>query len=197
MKKLAIFIGLACLLAFSAAPVYAQPPLPHAFYGSVLINGAPAPVGTRVEARGTGVERDVAGNPVTTTVRGVYGTANPFEPRLIVQGDIEEGTTLTFYVNGYSTRQTYPFKRGDVTELDLTVTIPAPWVGREPVPPITTVTTLGLTATVTLEVDAEGIVQATTTLTTAVLSISEMGHFLNRTLWHNQVALTSSLRPWL
>ena len=30
-----------------------------------------------------------------------------------------------------------------------------------------------------------------------VLSISEMGHFLNRTLWHNQVALTSSMRPWL
>jgi len=30
-----------------------------------------------------------------------------------------------------------------------------------------------------------------------VLSISEMGHFLNRTLWHNQAALTSSLRPWL
>jgi DNA helicase-2/ATP-dependent DNA helicase PcrA len=30
-----------------------------------------------------------------------------------------------------------------------------------------------------------------------VLSISEMGHFLNRTLCHNQVALTSSLRPWL
>jgi len=30
-----------------------------------------------------------------------------------------------------------------------------------------------------------------------VLSISEMGHFLNRTLWHDQAALTSSLRPWL
>jgi multimeric flavodoxin WrbA len=30
-----------------------------------------------------------------------------------------------------------------------------------------------------------------------VLSISEMGHFLNRTLWQNQAALTSSLRPWL
>jgi len=30
-----------------------------------------------------------------------------------------------------------------------------------------------------------------------VLSISEMGHLLNRTLWHNQTALTSSLRPWL
>ena len=29
------------------------------------------------------------------------------------------------------------------------------------------------------------------------LSISEMGHFLNRTLWHNQAALTSSLGLWL
>ena len=30
-----------------------------------------------------------------------------------------------------------------------------------------------------------------------LLSISEMGHFLNRTLWDNQAALTSSLRPRL
>jgi len=30
-----------------------------------------------------------------------------------------------------------------------------------------------------------------------VLSISEMGHFLNRTLWHNQAALASSLRSRL
>ncbi len=30
-----------------------------------------------------------------------------------------------------------------------------------------------------------------------VLSISEMGHILNRTLLHNQAALTISLRPWL
>jgi len=28
-----------------------------------------------------------------------------------------------------------------------------------------------------------------------LLSISEMGHFLNRTLWHDQAALTSSLGP--
>ncbi len=32
---------------------------------------------------------------------------------------------------------------------------------------------------------------------TATLSISEMGHFLNRTLWHNQAALASSLRSRL
>ena len=28
----------------------------------------------------------------------------------------------------------------------------------------------------------------------SVLSISEMGHFMNRTLWHNQMVLASSLR---
>ena len=30
-----------------------------------------------------------------------------------------------------------------------------------------------------------------------VLSISEMGHFLNRTLWCNQTVLASSLGFWL
>jgi len=30
-----------------------------------------------------------------------------------------------------------------------------------------------------------------------MLSISAMGHFLNRTLWHNQAALTNSLRSRL
>ncbi len=44
-----------------------------------------------------------------------------------------------------------------------------------------------------------GDVTDTTSLEKAldVLSISEMGHFQNRILLHNQVALTSSLRSWL
>jgi len=129
MKKLAIFIVLALLLAVCITPVYAQPPLPHAFYGSVTINNSLAPVGTRVEARGTGVELGVAGNPIITTVRGIYGTANPFEPRLIVQGDIEEGATITFYVNGVSTGQTAAWHSGEVTKLNLAVTITPPPVG--------------------------------------------------------------------
>ena len=36
-----------------------------------------------------------------------------------------------------------------------------------------------------------------TTKGNCLLSISEMGHFLNRTLFDNQAALASSLRPWL
>jgi len=48
-----------------------------------------------------------------------------------------------------------------------------------------------------IELTPNGINSWLTNLNCGMLSISEMGHFLNRTLWHNQVALTSSLRPWL
>jgi hypothetical protein len=127
MKKVTTFIALALLLTLCAAPVYAQgiPPLPHAFYGNVTINNNPAPAGATVEARGTGVLTGIAGNPVTTTVAGVYGTSNPFEPRLIVQGDIDEGATITFYVNGRSTGQTAEWHSGVTTQINLDVTIAA------------------------------------------------------------------------
>jgi len=127
MKKVTTFIALALLLTLCATPVYAQsiPPLPNAFYGSVTINGSPAGVGTEVEARGTGVLTGIAGNPVTTTVAGIYGTSNPFEPRLIVQGDIDEGATITFYVDGVSTGQTAEWHSGETTQINLDVTIAA------------------------------------------------------------------------
>jgi len=124
MKKVIAFIALALLLSLGATPAYAQPPLlPHAFYGSVTINGSPAPVGTSVEARGDGVTTGIDGNPTATTVTGIYGTSNPFESRLIVQGDIQDGATLSFYVNGVSTEQTAEWHSGDTTPLDLSVTI--------------------------------------------------------------------------
>jgi len=122
-RKAFISLGLILLLSLLAVPVYANgiPDLPHAFYGTVTINGSPAPVGTEVEARGEGVLTDIEDNPTITTVRGIYGTDNPFEHRLIVQGDILDGATITFYVNGRSTGQTAEWHSGDTTELDLTV----------------------------------------------------------------------------
>lgn len=86
MKKLAIFIVVVFLLMLCTAPVYAQgiPALPHAFYGSVTINGSPAPTGTKVEAKGSGVITGIQDNPTITTVSGIYGTSNPFQHRLIV-----------------------------------------------------------------------------------------------------------------
>jgi len=127
MKKLTIFIVLAFVLVLCATPVYANGilPLPHAFYGTVTINGTAAPVSTQVSARGTGVTTGIADNPTITTVAGIYGTSNPFEHRLVVQGDIEEGAIITFYVNGVSTGQTAAWHSEGITELDLTVTIAA------------------------------------------------------------------------
>jgi len=101
MKKIVPLLAVLSLLTLFATPALAQEPsLPHAFYGAVEINGSPAPIGTEVEARGEGVLTSIEDNPTVTTVAGIYGTSNPFEHRLIVQGDIEEGTTITFYVNG-------------------------------------------------------------------------------------------------
>jgi len=123
MRKAIVFVALAFLLMLGATPVYADgvPPLPHAFYGDVTINGSPAPIGTTVEARGSGVLTGIEGNPITTTERGKYGSPNPLEPRLIVQGDIQDGAALTFYVNGVSTGQTAEWHSGETTEFNLSL----------------------------------------------------------------------------
>jgi len=124
--KMFAFVLLAVLLALAAIPVYADsaPALPHAFYGKVDVNGTPAPVGTQVGARGEGVRTGVDNNPVVTTDEGEYGGGtDPLAPKLIVWGDIAEGTIVTFYVNGFSTGQTAEWRSGEVTEIDLTATI--------------------------------------------------------------------------
>ena len=100
MRKLAIvFLSLVLLAMVSAVPVYAQVPpgMPHAFYGSVDINGSPAPEGTEVSATvdtGSIIEGIELQNPVTTE-GGSYGITSP---RLLVQGDIPSGAIITFHV---------------------------------------------------------------------------------------------------
>jgi hypothetical protein len=128
------FILLAVLLAVAVSPVYAadHPALPHAFYGEVDVNGSPAPVGTEVEARGEGVETGVDNNPIAVTAEGEYGGSGAFDLKLAVWGDIAEGSTVTFYVNGFSTGQTAQWHSGEVTELDLSATIEEGAVPEEP-----------------------------------------------------------------
>jgi len=126
--KVIAFVILAIALVLCTTLAYGQeealPPLPHAFYGTVGINNDSAPVGTQVEARGEGVRAAIEGNPITTTTVGVYGSPDPLGPKLVVQGSSVEGATITFYVNGKSTEQTAEWHSGEVTELNLTVTIP-------------------------------------------------------------------------
>jgi len=124
--KMVAFLFLAVLLALAATPVYAAeaPSLPHAFYGAVDINGSPAPVGTEVEVVGEGVEIGVGNNPIVTTVEGEYGGgADPMAPKLVVQGSIADGATVTFYVNGFATGQTAQWHSGGVTEINLAAAI--------------------------------------------------------------------------
>jgi len=133
--KMVAFVLLAMLLALAVTPVYADvaPTLPHAFYGTVDINGSPAPVGTEVEVRGEGVQTGVGNNPIVTAVEGEYGGGtDPMAPKLIVQGSIAEGTTVTFYVNGFATGQTAQWHSGEVTEIDLAATIEEGAVPEEP-----------------------------------------------------------------
>ncbi|MCL0046603.1 hypothetical protein M1N18_01320, partial [Dehalococcoidales bacterium] len=165
MKRLVCSLaGLFLLVSFLATPVLASvPPLPHAFYGAVEINGEPAPVGTQVEARGAGVKTGIAGNPITTTEPGKYGGPGALDPKLVVQGNIKEGTIITFYVNGVSTGQTATWHSGEVTRLDLSVTIVPP-----PPPPPPVVVPPGVT-------DVTGFITPDGVFTETVTAKSEDG----------------------
>jgi len=57
---------------------------------------------------------------ITTTVAGQYGGSGAFDEKLTVTGEIATGATISFFVNGVDTTQTYAFIPGGVTELNLT-----------------------------------------------------------------------------
>jgi len=78
-----LLAGLCLLAAAFVRPVSAEPPppLPHAFYGAVEVNGEPAPAGTQVEARGAGVLTGVLGNPITVTQARPVRWAWRFRPQ--------------------------------------------------------------------------------------------------------------------
>jgi len=126
MKRIVpLLAGVCLLMALFVTPAMAVPPLPHAFYGTVDINGDPAPIGTQVEAQVEGVVTG-EGNPITVTEAGKYGGPGGLDPKLVVQGEIEGGATVTFYVDGVAADQTWEWHSGDVKELNLTVTSAPP-----------------------------------------------------------------------
>ena len=125
-----VFLGLVLVATCTVTIAYAQqpPPLPQAFFGSIEINGQPAPVGAQIEARGAGVKTGILGNPLVTTVAGRYGGRTLSEPKLGVQGNIEDGALIEFYIDGVKAecarpgdtwQGSHPFTSGVVTELNL------------------------------------------------------------------------------
>lgn len=121
---LSLILPLALLAFASPVSVYAIPTLPHAFYGDVVINDSPALDGTQISATVDVGDIVPVQNPVST-VGGSFG--NPY---LLVQGNIQNGAVITFYVtneNGTAIGGTYLFEiGGGPTPLVLSVTIAEP-----------------------------------------------------------------------
>jgi hypothetical protein len=98
--------------------VSAVPLLPAEFWGSVTIDGSPAPAGTIITAR-IG-DRD-CGSLILERV-GFYGGDGIFDRRLLVSGgEGDAGEIITFTVNGKPVG-TAVYTTGTSTHLDLAVT---------------------------------------------------------------------------
>jgi len=178
MRKAAYIVAALLFFLSGIVPVNAQeiPDIPHAFYGSVTINGNPAPDGTEISARVSKGDIISTQNPVTT-INGEYGTGN--SPYLLVQGYGIRGATITFYVNGEEAEGTATFSSGAISPMNLSVDIEVPPTTTPPTttppttppppppPPPTTVAPQGLTPSVPLRVDEQGIVQESTQLSSA------------------------------
>jgi hypothetical protein len=119
LRKLtfATFGFLVLLLALSPVSSVFAVGFGHGFHGTVKVDGVDAAIGTVISAQVAGTEY---GNWTVTT---------PGQYVLIVQGDIDEGATIHFYVDGQEADQTFPFHDGWTTKLDLTAAgeVPPPF----------------------------------------------------------------------
>jgi hypothetical protein len=112
-----------CILVITAivliGTVAAAPVLPGEYYGSVYLNGNPAPVGTEIIAKINGEQR----GELITTKEGLYGSPDNFESRLMVTSTEEEinsgNITISFFVGGIQAFQIVPFNSGNSEKLDL------------------------------------------------------------------------------
>ncbi|NOR84521.1 hypothetical protein GQ473_00240 [archaeon] len=90
------------------------PILPALFFGTIMINGVPALVGTQITSYVGGDKRDT----FTTTALGVYGQ-KPYN-RFIINGDSSDiGKIVEFYVDGNRSDQTSIWGSGDIIEHNL------------------------------------------------------------------------------
>ncbi len=113
--NLKILTILTCFLIFSNIVLAIAPGVPHAFYGSVTVNGNPAPDGTVITAKINGVE--VAR---TVTSDGKYGY--PIGSFYVDDPNHDRsGEEIRFFVNGVDTGQTRYFCNGCVTKIDLAI----------------------------------------------------------------------------
>jgi len=120
-KKIAGFAVSLLLILLMVSVVSAIPPLPAEFYGSVYVNGNPAPAGTIISAT---IGGEVRGT-FTTSEAGKYGGPSLFDDRLIVsptEDDVSEGVAeIAFRIGNMQTEQTVQLSPGKSYQLDLFV----------------------------------------------------------------------------
>lgn len=99
----------------------ASPQLPCEFYGTVTLQGSPAPAGTMI----TAYIKDTPRGTITMSEPGTFGGTGTFDERLIVmsaENDFVDGVpTITFRVNNQTAEQTASYHPGQSTILNLTV----------------------------------------------------------------------------
>jgi hypothetical protein len=107
------------ILLSACISVSASPQLPCEFYGTVVISGTPAPVGTVITAYVNSVKQ----GSITVKDAGYYGGTDTFDERLIVlsgDNDFSGGApTITFKIGEKTADQTSPYSPGMSSELTL------------------------------------------------------------------------------
>ena len=128
---MACVVLLSSLVLSGVAMAQEQPVLPAAYYGTVTVNGQPAPVGTLIVAK---IEGRFCGQ-ISVKTPGKYGGAGTLDAKLLVTGTTaDEEKEVIFEVAGIRAEQTVTFKRGDVKEINLSA-IGVPTVTVDTTPP--------------------------------------------------------------
>jgi hypothetical protein len=98
--------------------VAAIPVIPEEWYGSVVLDGSPAPAGTVIVVQVNGNNS----GQLTTTEQGLYGSLSG-QNNLFAQINDQEFTkgtpTVTFLVNGIQAYQAVPYQSGNLSKLDI------------------------------------------------------------------------------
>ena len=139
-------------------------PLPAAYFGSVMIDGEPAEVGTEVVAEVDGEVRD----SVVIEEEGQYGSGEAFDEKLIVAGTPDESgeASVTFLVDGEPAAEDHEWTAGTLHELNLTVEQEATAPPPPPPPPSDDPATFELVETELS--DAKLVVEESLTVTVTV-----------------------------
>jgi len=141
-KILIFFLAIGLITGIVAAD--SPPPIPCTYYGTVTINGAPAPVGTVIETKVYGTVR----GDITVSTAGSYAGLMAW----VSSSEYECGCTIPvqFYVNGYLAPQTSTFSAAGYKNVNLVLTgIPTPTITPTPTVTPTPTTTPTLTPTPT------------------------------------------------